>query len=144
MKVAPRIFLQESLVKKLNKRNAKRIEQHISISENLSPEQSARVQQYSDSLARYAQRNGCTLSFVPGENLFSNSTEMRVNKKTLSIVTDDAGCPILSFPSASLSGRVYVPEKVSGKGTVVGYLKSNIKSIINSDPSWENKLVEIK
>lgn len=142
MKLAQKFYSKETLVKKLNKRNSKRVEKYISVSDSLAPEKVAKVNQYADSLARFAEKRGCILEFTPGKDLFENSTQMNVYKKYLGIVRDKEGMPCFACDGRSLSGQAIVPENVSDKKSVVDSLKENIKSIISNDKNWDNKFVD--
>lgn len=142
MKLAPKFFSKETLIKKLDNRNSERIQKYISVSNNLSPEKAAEVSTYADSLSRFAEKKGCILEFTPGEDLFQNSTQMNVYKKTLGIVRDKDGLPIFAFDGRSLSGQSIVPEKKSDAKSVINSLKENITHIIKNDKNWDNKFVD--
>lgn len=142
MKIAPKFFSKETLIKKLDKRNARRIENYILVSDNLAPKKTEQVKQYADSLARFAEKKGCILEFTPGEDVFKNSTQMNVYKKYLGVIRSSDGLPCMAFDGRSLSGKVIVPEDGVNNKSVIDSLKSSVKSVIAKDKNWYNKFVD--
>ena len=142
MKVAPKFYSKETLIKKLNKRNSNRINNYITVSESLAPEKAANVDQYADSLSRFAEKKGCILEFIPGKDLFKDSVQMNVYKKYLGIVHDKEGMPCFAFDGKSLSGQSIISEKNTEKTSAIDTIKNSIKNIIRNDKNWDNKFVD--
>ena len=96
MKLAPFFYSKESLVKKINKRNAKRIQEYTYVSPQISKDMHEKINQNIDSIARYAARKKCNLSFVPAADLFQKSTQMNVYKRSLNIILSNQLHPVMA------------------------------------------------
>ena len=139
MKVT-RLFPQKMLNKTLEKRRLNRIQEYTSVADSLEPKFAKRINESIDSIARYAQRKNCHLEFVPAEDLFQNSMQLNVYKKGVSLLIGQDGLPAAAFDLKSLSGKSILPDEAKG-ADLIGYIRKAVKSIIDNDKDWRNKIV---
>ena len=138
-----RLLPQKMLHKTIEKRRLNRIQEYTSVADSLEPKFAQKINENIDSIARYARRKDCHLEFVPAEDLYQNSMQVNVYKKGISILKDDDGLPLMGFDLKSLSGQSVLPDNAKGVD-LVGHIRKAVKSIIDNDKNWENKISEVK
>ena len=138
------IIPRKWLGKMVEKRNARRIKEYVSISPELAPEKAEKVREISDHMARFAQKNNCSLEFTPGKDLFESSTQMNVYKRGVGIIENESSQPDIDFvfTTQTLSGSASVPEDISDRKSLMQKLKDSITTIIKNDKTWDDKLTE--
>ena len=141
MKVT-RLFPQKMLQKTIEKRRLNRIQEYTSVADSLEPKFAQKINENIDSIARYAQRKNCHLEFVPAEDLFQNSMQLNVYKKGVSLLIGQDGLPAAAFDLKSLSGKSILPDDAKG-ADLIGHIRKAVKSIIDNDKDWINKIVEM-
>jgi len=142
MKIS-RIIPKKMVHKRLENRNLKIIQEYTTVSDSLEPKFVQRINENIDSIARYARRKDCHLEFVPAEDLFQNSMQVNVYKKGISLLMGDDGLPLMGFDLKSLSGQSVLPENAKG-ADLIGHIRKAVKTIINNDKNWQNKISEIR
>lgn len=139
MQVTSLFLSSDFLLRKIAKRNLKRVNEYTSISEKLSPELSKPLKNNIDSIARFAEKENCNLEFVPGTDLFQNSAEVNVYKRNYKIIEDKKGYPSFVLSNKTLSGKAFLPDPTTDKKTFIDNIKSQVKIIIANDKNWNNK-----
>ena len=82
------------------------------------------------------------MEFVPAEDLFQNSMQLNVYKKGVSLLIGQDGLPAAAFDLKSLSGKSILPDDAKG-ADLIGHIRKAVKSIIDNDKDWINKIVEM-
>jgi len=137
-----RLLPQKMLHKTIEKRRLNRIQEYTTVADSLEPKFAQRINENIDSIARYAQRKNCHLEFVPAEDLFQNSMQLNVYKKGVSLLIGQDGLPAAAFDLKSLSGQSILPSEAKGVD-LIGHIRKAVKSIIDNDKNWQNKISEI-
>ena len=137
-----RLLPQKMLHKTIEKRRLNRIQEYTSVADSLEPKFAQKINENIDSIARYAQRKNCHLEFVPAEDLFQNSMQLNVYKKGVSLLIGQDGLPAAAFDFKTLSGKSILPDDAKG-ADLIGHIRKTVKSIIDNDKDWINKIVEM-
>lgn len=125
MKVAPFFIPKKFLVNQLNKRNAYLAETRVMIDKNLPKENRDVLNQSRLTLAKFAKRNNCSLSFVKNES----GTQMNVNR--MHKYTYSRNSAVLQFKVPEKEGEAVLPES-SNKKDIISFIKDKTKLILES------------
>lgn len=86
MKIIPCCNLNRKyIIKKIQKKTAKRIAEYTRITEDLPKEVKQFAQENADTLSRIGKRNQCRIEFAKGEGLFSQTPVINIYRKELHI-----------------------------------------------------------
>ena len=133
MKIAPAYISKKTLLKKLNKRNAQTIEEHIKVSQDINPSDAGFIDENKDRLARFAKRNRVLLYFKRGDDLFNNGTLMEVGKSHCfwHAYGGDFSNDLMKVDYLKKGEQVIYPDSVSPRKTV-SEIKDVVRSILNA------------
>ena len=144
MKIAPFFYTKKSLIKKINQRNEKRIQEYTSVSPKISEEMSKKINQNINAIARFAACKNCNLVFEPTADTFEKSTQMSVYKRGLKMLLDNQSQPIFAKSTRELSGKVVLEDNIPAKTSFMDNIRTHVKNIINNDKNWSNRFSEIQ
>ena len=123
MKTAPIYMTRKMLVRKFNKRNARIASEHVSISNDLPQHSVDFLNRFRMSLAKFAHRNRCRLSFVKGEE----GTQMNVEREQMHLYyLDDIPA---SYKTCQKEGIVSLPDGKEPEN-LFSVIKSGVISIL--------------
>ena len=122
MKIAPIFITEKMMINRLTERNNKIAAQHVKIAENLPKRSIDFLQESRLSLAKYARRHDCRLSFVNGKE----GTQMNVERQNVKNTGK------VSPAGYSKEGEITLPNDLSNKKGVISVIRSSIKSIMDS------------
>jgi hypothetical protein len=139
MKVAPSYISKETLLKKIEKRNLKRIAEYTGISSAFKPEEVEFIKNNIDPIARIAEKNNCYLEFVPGADVLNKTAHMNVYKKGYQMIKPEFGDSFISIPTNTHTGVVDLPQNITDKESFLKTIKSGIQHILENSKRWNNK-----
>lgn len=132
MKLTSSLFSKESLVKKINKRNLQRIQDHTRVSSAFKEEDSKLIKDNLDSIARYAERKNINLEFEPSASS-KGVAKMNVYNRgtTLMNTFDDMDSKrMIAIPVTKLAGSAKLSAEISNKEELMEAIKSNSAQIL--------------
>ena len=129
MKIAPIYMTKRMLVNRLNKRNAKIASDYVEIAKNLPSQSMDTLNKFRLSLAKFARRNHCQLSFSKDEN----GTRMDVLRNHLHWYQDNDNTPLfpLIYSVFKKEGGISLPHAIEPKN-VISAIKKGAKAIIEN------------
>lgn len=129
MKIAPIYMTKQMLVNRLNKRNAKIASEYIEIEKNLPSQSMDTINKFRLSLAKFARRNHCKLSFSKDEN----GTRMDVLRNHLHWYQDNDHTRVfpLIYSIFKKEGGISLPHAIEPKN-VISAIKKGVKTIIEN------------
>ena len=139
MKVAPSYISKTKLMKKIEQRTAERAKR-IVINKNIDTMDKSIIESQKDNLARFADRNQCTISFVPKKDV--GGTEMKVYKDKHMLYRQPDMFGEINFNKPPI---IYVEHIYKGSSDIpssrvlttdrnfANQIKENVKNVLNKE-----------
>lgn len=129
MKLSSIFTTKKSLMKKIDKRNQKRIKELTNVSTAFKPEDSKNIRDNIDSIARYANRKKITLQFEPSAEDLS-AAKMSVYKKQVKFYDKYDGSEPMSYTVDELAGYTVLPKGLNNKKDLMDTIRSEAAKIL--------------
>ncbi len=120
MKIAPIFMTRQMMINRVADRNNKIAAQYVKIAGNLPQQSSDFLQQARLSLAKFAHKHNCRLSFVNGEK----GTQMNVERQHTHFYHDDIPYVTTAFHK---EGEVVLPQQ-----NIITAIKNGVKQVLAS------------
>ena len=120
MKTAPIFMTRQMMINRVANRNNKIAVQYVKIADNLPQQSSDFLQQARLSLAKFARKHNCRLSFINGEK----GTQMNVERQHTHFYHDDIPFIATNFHK---EGEVVLP-----KNNIITAIKNGVKQVLES------------
>ena len=128
---------------------------YMSLSDELSKEQLAKLEPHQDFLAKVGKENGCRIEIAPGEGEFEGKTVLKVfnekygydpNRVYINTVPEQ---PFGQNSAQELANPFVLRNKLSGQRVInldaepkafEEQISEDVKAIIEADKDWNNKI----
>lgn len=120
MKTAPIFMTRQMMVNRVANRNNKIAAQYVTIADNLPQQSSEFLQQARLSIAKFARKHNCRLSFVNGEK----GAQMNVERQHTHLYHGDMPEVFTNFHK---EGEVVLPQQ-----NVITAIKNGVKQVLAS------------
>ncbi len=120
MKIAPIFMTKQMMINRVADRNNKIAAQYVKIADNLPQQSSDFLQKARLSLAKFARKHNCKLSFVNGEK----GPQMNVERQHTHFYHDDIPYVTTAFHK---EGEVVLPQQ-----NIITAIKNGVKQVLES------------